>query len=145
VEGDEAAAAEMTEFLRSLGNPAEIIADNRKELYHAGAVFLTNFVVALVHAGTELLSECGLDKAFIGEASRRLFLTNAENIYASDAVSALTGPVERGDAEVVKNHLACLEEPLRGLYATLSKELLRISKIKHPTRDYEALEKELQM
>jgi predicted short-subunit dehydrogenase-like oxidoreductase (DUF2520 family) len=143
VEGEGPAAESMRAFLRSLGNPAEIIADDRKELYHAGAVFLTNFVVALVNAGTELLSACGPDKDFIREASRRLFFTNAENIYASDAISALTGPVERGDAEIVKRHLACLEEPARGLYAALSKELLRIARIKHPTRDYGALEKEL--
>jgi predicted short-subunit dehydrogenase-like oxidoreductase (DUF2520 family) len=143
VEGEETAAANMKAFFRSLGNPAEIIADDRKELYHAGAVFLTNFVVALVHAGTELLSSCGPDREFIREASRRLFFSNAENIYANDAVEALTGPVERGDAETVRNHLICLDEPLRGLYAALSKELLRIAKIKHPSRNYEALEREL--
>jgi predicted short-subunit dehydrogenase-like oxidoreductase (DUF2520 family) len=143
VEGEETAAENMRAFFRSLGNPAEIIVDDKKAIYHAGAVYMTNFVVALVHAGTELLSSCGPDREFIREASKRLFFANAENIYATDAVQALTGPVERGDAGTVKNHLACLDEPLRGLYAALSKELLRIAKVKHPSRDYGALEREL--
>jgi predicted short-subunit dehydrogenase-like oxidoreductase (DUF2520 family) len=143
VEGEESAAEDMRAFFRSLGNPAEIIADDRKPLYHAGAVFLTNFVVALVYAGSELLSACGPDREFIREASKQLFFSNAENIYAKDAVGALTGPVERGDAETVRNHLAHLDEPLRGLYAALSKELLRIAAVKHPLRDYGAIEREL--
>jgi predicted short-subunit dehydrogenase-like oxidoreductase (DUF2520 family) len=143
VEGGDAAAAKMKAFLRALGNPAEIIADDQKEQYHAGAVFLTNFVVALVYAGTELLSSCVTDRSFMIEASKQLFFANAENIYANGAIKALTGPVERGDSEIVRNHLACLDEPLRALYTALSKELLQIARIKHPTRDYEALEKEL--
>jgi predicted short-subunit dehydrogenase-like oxidoreductase (DUF2520 family) len=143
VEGEDRAAAEMKSFIRALGNPAEVIADDQKELYHAGAVFLTNFVVALVYAGTELLSSCVTDKDFMIEASKQLFFANAENIYANGAIKALTGPVERGDAEIVKKHLACLDEPLRALYTALSKELLQIARIKHPARDYEALEREL--
>jgi predicted short-subunit dehydrogenase-like oxidoreductase (DUF2520 family) len=143
VEGERAAAAEMKAFLRAMGNPAEIIDADKKDAYHAGAVFLTNFVVALAHAGSELLLSCGLDRAFVEDASKRLFFANAENIRARGAVSALTGPVERGDAETVRKHLHCLREPARSLYILMSKELLRVAKEKNPERDYREIEEEL--
>ncbi|MDR0425271.1 MAG: DUF2520 domain-containing protein, partial [Clostridiales Family XIII bacterium] len=141
--GDREAAAGMRDFLRSLGNPAEIIGAEQKNAYHAGAVFLTNFVVALVHSGMELLSSCGLDEEFVQRAAGQLFLGNAENIYAKGPIGALTGPVERGDTETVMKHFSCLGEPTRSLYSMLSAELLRVAKEKHPERDYTALEKEL--
>ena len=143
VEGDGGAAADMRSFLRSIGNPAEIIGADKKDAYHAGAVFLTNFVVALAYAGAGLLSSCGLDEAFAEEASKRLFFANAENINAHGAVKALTGPVERGDTETIIKHLRCLKEPERGMYLLLSRELLRVAKAKNPGRDYAELEKEL--
>jgi predicted short-subunit dehydrogenase-like oxidoreductase (DUF2520 family) len=143
VEGESAAAADMKALLRAMGNPTEIIDAAEKDVYHAGAVFLTNFVVALVHSGNELLQSCGLDRSFVEGASKRLFFANAENICAQGAVSALTGPVERGDAETVRKHLRCLREPARGLYLLLSRELLRVAKAKNPERDYGELEEEL--
>jgi predicted short-subunit dehydrogenase-like oxidoreductase (DUF2520 family) len=143
VEGEAAAAADMTAFLRAMGNPAATIDADKKDVYHAGAVFLTNFVVALAHAGAGLLLSCGLDREFAESASRQLFFTNAENIRAHGAISALTGPVERGDAETVRRHLKCLREPERSLYALLSMELLRVAKAKNPGRDYGEIEEEL--
>jgi predicted short-subunit dehydrogenase-like oxidoreductase (DUF2520 family) len=143
VEGEAAAAADMKVFLRSMGNPAETIDADKKDVYHAGAVFLTNFVVALAHTGAELLLSCGPDRAFVEGASRQLFLANAENICARGAVSALTGPVERGDAETVRRHLKCLKEPVRSLYVLLSRELLRVARAKNPERNYEEIEEEL--
>jgi predicted short-subunit dehydrogenase-like oxidoreductase (DUF2520 family) len=143
VEGDAAAAADMKVFLRSMGNPAETIDADKKDAYHAGAVFLTNFVVALAHAGAALLRSCGPDREFVEGAARRLFFANAENICAHGAIEALTGPVERGDAETVRRHLECLEEPTRSLYALLSRELLQVAKAKNPERDYGEIEEEL--
>ena len=135
VEGDAAAAADMKAFLRSMGNPAETIDADKKDVYHAGAVFLTNFAVALAHIGTELLLSCGPDREFVEGASRQLFFANAENIYAHCVIAALTGPGERGDAETVRRHLKCLKEPTRSLYVLLSKELLRVAKAKNPRRN----------
>ncbi|MDR2088392.1 MAG: DUF2520 domain-containing protein [Clostridiales Family XIII bacterium] len=143
VEGESAAAAEMRSLLRAMGNPAEIIGADRKDAYHAGSVFLTNFVVALAHAGNELLLSCGLDREFVEGASKGLFLANAENICAHGAARALTGPLERGDAETVRRHLRCLREPARSLYILLSEELLRVAKEKNPGRDYAEIEEEL--
>ncbi|MDR2771511.1 MAG: DUF2520 domain-containing protein [Clostridiales Family XIII bacterium] len=143
VEGEETAAAHMKSFLRSMGNPAETIDADKKDVYHAGAVFLSNFVVALVHMGAELLLSCVPDRAFAESASRQLFFTGAENIRAHGAVAALTGPVERGDTETVRKHLRCLDEPAHSLYVLLSRELLQVAKAKNPERDYGELEGEL--
>jgi predicted short-subunit dehydrogenase-like oxidoreductase (DUF2520 family) len=144
VEGERGAAVDLRAFLRAMGNPAEIIGSDKKDLYHAGAVFLTNFVVALAYAGNELLLSCGLERDFVEGAATRLFSANAENICAHGAVSALTGPVERGDAETVRKHLRCLREPVRSLYILLSRELLRVAREKNPERDYGEIEEELE-
>jgi predicted short-subunit dehydrogenase-like oxidoreductase (DUF2520 family) len=143
VEGEREAAEAMKSLFASLGNPAEILATDQKEKYHAGAVFLTNFVVALAHSGTGLLLSCGLDEAFARQAWKHLFYANAQNVFADGPVQALTGPVERGDAETVRKHLDCLEEPARSLYRLLSQELLQVARMKNPERNYTELEREL--
>lgn len=69
---------------------------------------------------------------------------NAVQIARVGAEKALTGPVERGDASTVRRHLEVLEEPERSVYLQLSRRLVEIAKRKHPERNYEELEKELE-
>lgn len=125
----------------SLGNPVGRIGPERKGLYHAAAVTVSNLTTALAQTGAALFAECGLDGAFADGALRSLFLGNAENVCRSGIAESLTGPVERGDAETVQTHLALLSEPFRGVYAELSRVLLKVAVQKHPDRDFSELER----
>lgn len=144
IEGSPTAAAAMKELFCAIGNPVEIIPIHGKALYHTGAVFLTNFVAALVQMGTGLMEDGGLDKQFVERAYQELFLDNARSICERGLPDALTGPVERGDADTIRRHLDCLTEPSETLYRLLSMELVRLAGRKNPHKDYSNIEKVLE-
>ncbi|MCX8602197.1 MULTISPECIES: Rossmann-like and DUF2520 domain-containing protein [unclassified Gilliamella] len=134
----------LTEFFAKLPNPIAILPAIKKPLYHAACVMLSNQVLALVQIGVDLLNEqCGLDQEFSEQAWHPLFLGNANNACRAGIIDALTGPVERGDVETIKQHIMAMPDELKPIYQQLSTILLNISRKKHPNRDYKQLELEL--
>lgn len=104
----------------------ELSAD-RKPLYHAAAVFSSNYVVTLAAIAERLAREAGA-----GDTSRELFgalLANTvRNLAHNDPASALTGPIRRGDVGTVAAHLRALTGSDRILYVALAREALRLAR-----------------
>ena len=136
IEGDEPFIDFMDIFLSALGNPYSIIDTDKKTLYHAASVMVSNLVCSLAFEGAEVFKACGLDDEFAEKAWRPLFLGNAENIYSVGPILALTGPVERADAETVKRHLGALSGESKKMYLLLSHILIDVAQLKNPNRDY---------
>ena len=65
------------------------------------------------------------------------------DVYKRQIVNSLTGPIERGDLSTVINHLNVIPEEDKELYRLLSKNILKIAKIKNQDRDYKNLEEYL--
>ena len=135
--------AEVQQLLTNLGNPIATIAPEEKIRYHAACVFVSNLVVGLTATAEELLLDCGLSKEFAQTAWRQLFLQNAQNLLAMSPSEALTGPVERNDLSTVTDHLAALPREATGIYRELTKKLIQIATLKHPEREYQQMEREL--
>ena len=91
------------------GTPLRLAA-GREALYHAAAVMASNYVVGLIDASVELLRAAGIPEDEALRAIRPLVETNARNALALTPLGALTGPIERGDAETVALHLEALRE-----------------------------------
>lgn len=144
IEGDEAYLTQLQELFLSLGNQAEVISAEKKIRYHAAAVFASNLMVGLYDSAVELFTSCGLSSAFSEAALRSLFYGNAEKIAEHGAVAALSGPVERGDAETVEKHLEELEGDKRKIYLLLSKQLIGLAQRKNPKRDYTGIQMALE-
>ncbi len=144
IEGSPAHLEALRQVFEGLGNKVVSIDTSRKTLYHAAAVMASNQMAALADIGADLLVQCGFDPGDAAAALAPLIEGNAVKIARVGAEKALTGPVERGDVSTVRRHLAVLEEPERSVYVQLSKRLVRISERKHPERNYEELEKELE-
>ena len=140
-------AAEHMDFLRqmfeSFGNRVEVISAEHKTLYHASAAMASNLYVGLAELCEELLLSCGFSAENAHRALAPLILGNAQNIADVGPVAALTGPIERNDADTVAAHLDCLPEESREIYRILSGQVLKAAKQKHPERDYGRLEGEL--
>ena len=66
-----------------------------------------------------------------------------KNIKEKGVIDSLTGPVERGDLVTVINHLDVLREEDKELYRLLSRNILKIAKVKNLNRDYKNLEEYL--
>ena len=144
IEGGASFTSFASDLLTTLGNPFSIIAAEKKTLYHAASVMVSNLVCALTYEGMETLKACGLDEGFAENAWRSLFLGNAENIASLGPVRALTGPVERGDAGTVARHLEALTGDAREIYLRLSSALINAAQEKNPGRDYSGIRQLLQ-
>ena len=153
IEGSDAHLAELKALFSEMGNTVVAISPDSKALYHAAAVMVSNQIVALADMGTALLVKCGFSEAAAAEALSPLLLGNAQSVAEKGAVNALTGPIERGDAQTVSKHLQEIRKFAAGstvgqdiltAYTALSKQLIRIAQQKHPHKDYKHLEKELE-
>ena len=153
IEGSDAHLAELKALFSEMGNTVVAISPDSKALYHAAAVMVSNQIVALADMGTALLVKCGFSEAAAAEALSPLLLGNAQSVAEKGAVNALTGPIERGDAQTVSKHLqeirkfaaeSTVGQDILTAYTALSKQLIRIAQQKHPQKDYKHLEKELE-
>jgi predicted short-subunit dehydrogenase-like oxidoreductase (DUF2520 family) len=85
-------------FARALGLTPFDLADDRRVLYHAGAVFASNYLVTLHRAASRALAAAGAPPEALAPLMRRTI----ENGFD------LTGPIARGDWATVEAHLAVL-------------------------------------
>jgi predicted short-subunit dehydrogenase-like oxidoreductase (DUF2520 family) len=111
-ESDEALAV-ATWLAEMLGLHPFELADAQRTLYHAGAVFASNYLVTLERAAARLVGDAGVP----AEALLPLMRRTIENDFE------LTGPISRGDWAVVEAHKAAIHEAhpeLEQLYDTLA-------------------------
>jgi predicted short-subunit dehydrogenase-like oxidoreductase (DUF2520 family) len=128
LEGDAVAVAAGRELASRLGMRALEIASARKPLYHAAAVMISNYTVALAAVGERLATEAGVP----AEAAGRIFLPLLEgtlrNLELLGTTTALTGPIQRGDLGSVRAHLAALDAATAKLYSVLGLEALKVAR-----------------
>jgi len=138
IEGDSERLAVVKDLFAAMGNSVQVLTAANKTRYHAAAVFASNFIVALADISMDILADCGFDKE-----QQRLFLplmqASIDTIIKDGIVSALTGPIERGDVGTVEKHLANLSGNEREIYALLSTKIIEIAKQKNPHKDYSDL------
>jgi predicted short-subunit dehydrogenase-like oxidoreductase (DUF2520 family) len=96
----EAARAAGFELAELLGLRPFELADSARTLYHAGAVFASNYVVTLQRAASLLFESAGAPP----EALEPLMRRTIENGFE------LTGPIARGDWSTVHAHRAAIRQ-----------------------------------
>jgi predicted short-subunit dehydrogenase-like oxidoreductase (DUF2520 family) len=96
------------------------VAPEQKALYHAAAVFGSNYVAALLDVAEQLMKRAGVDDP--REALVALAQSAIDNWRAHAGEKRFTGPAIRGDAEVMQRHLDALrDEPrLAEIYEALA-------------------------
>ena len=114
------ARAVARELAETLGLRPFELADSARTLYHAGAVFASNYVVTLQRAASLLFEAAGAPP----EALEPLMLGTIENGFE------LTGPIARGDWATVEAHKAAIHAErveLDHLYETLAGATLALA------------------
>lgn len=139
IEGNEKYIDYWTQLFEGFGNPVKIITADNKVIYHSAAVFVSNLVCGLFNEGVELMKKCGFDEASAKAAISPIFLNNAKTLAENGAVNALTGPLERGDAETISKHLKALPKTDAEIYRVVSRALTDVAKRKNPDRDYSGI------
>jgi predicted short-subunit dehydrogenase-like oxidoreductase (DUF2520 family) len=98
----------LAKLARDIGARPRQIADSQRALYHAAAVFASNYVIAVVYEGTRLLEASGWPRAEAERALIPLVEGTVANLRKRGTAGALAGPIRRGDVITVNRHLRAL-------------------------------------
>ena len=128
VEGSPAAMEAAEDIARSLGMKPFRITAKQKILYHAGAVFASNYLVVVEAIAQRLLRHAGLSDEEAWAALSPLVRGTITNLLAADPRSALTGPVVRGDTDTSLRHLGALTIDDARLYQMLGRAALELAR-----------------
>lgn len=124
-EGPGAASGVASEIVRAVGGRMATVSAEAKPLYHAAAVFASNYVALLCEAAADLMRQSGVEGDLRSDIEA-LAQSALEN-WRDRGVRGFTGPLVRGDRDVVAGHLQALEsEPNeRALYLAAARSMLQ--------------------
>jgi predicted short-subunit dehydrogenase-like oxidoreductase (DUF2520 family) len=117
-EGDDEALDEVEAMIRSIGGIPVRLDRGGKALYHAAASVASNFLVSLLGMARTLMEGSGVGGAQGLEALLPLVRGTLSNIEKVGIPAALTGPIARGDVDVVAGHLVSIGRAYPDLVAT---------------------------
>jgi len=112
VSGDRAA----DDLVDVLGGQSFVVADANRALYHAAATVAANHLVALLGQVERLAEQAGVPKQAFFDLARG----SLDDVAATSAAAALTGPAARDDQAVLDAHRAALAPEERALYNALA-------------------------
>ena len=137
LEGDPEAVAVMKPMWEAIGHHVLTLKAEDKIKYHAAAAMASNEMLGLMQASLDILSECGFSEKDSMALLTPLVQGNITSMLEKGCVNALTGPVERGDAQTVRKHLQALEGSKAGkIYQSLGSTMVELAKRRNPDRDY---------
>jgi len=127
VEGMPRAVEAAERLARDLGMRPFRIATKAKAIYHAGAVFASNYLVVVEAMAQRLLRHAGLTDAEAWAALRPLVEGTLENLGSAEPKDALTGPIVRGDTATIVRHIESLTLDDGKLYRALGRAALELA------------------
>jgi predicted short-subunit dehydrogenase-like oxidoreductase (DUF2520 family) len=136
LEGSSEGTGIIGSLLKNMGNCVFVIDEGEKTAYHLANVMVSNLVLSLVNIGCTYLSDCGFGEDESVNALMPLIKNNIDNIEARGFISSITGPIERNDLKTIVKHIQVVGNEHLQLYKDLSLNLLRLTELKHPDRNY---------
>lgn len=130
MEGDDAACVLGKRIAHDLGAVSVRLTPEQRIISHLAMTMTSNYTVSLVHMAEKIMMSAGLSNEIAQKLLRPLFLNTVHNISAYGALNALTGPVSRGDVNVIKRHLdilASMEYEYQAVYKGLAHIALGIA------------------
>jgi len=110
VEGDAAALALLGPAFETIGARLVPIDGAAKTVYHAAAVFASNYLTTVLDAALRAYQAAGIPEAVARELAQPLATETLANVFRLGPAAALSGPVARGDlATVARQEQALLD------------------------------------
>ena len=122
IEGDEAALAVLIPALQAIGAQPVRLDASAKTVYHAAAVFASNYLVTVLDAALRAYQAAGIPEAVARQLAQPLATESMANVFRLGAAAALSGPIARGDMATVERQLGAVTQwdPATGdLYQSL--------------------------
>lgn len=120
----------LTAMALDLGGQAVAVEGCLHSLYHAAAILSCGYLVTLLGTAVESLEASGISREDALQAVAALATTTLDNVKLMGLEASVTGPLVRGDAATVRNHLEALRRHNPGvatLYGTLTELSLPVA------------------
>ncbi|HEX8405166.1 MAG TPA: DUF2520 domain-containing protein [Duganella sp.] len=134
VEGDAGALAVLTPALLSIGAQPVTIDAEAKTVYHAAAVFASNYLVTVLDAALRAYQAAGIPEPVARQMAQPLAAESMANVFRLGAAVALSGPIARGDMATVERQQLAVDgwdAPTGQLYRSLVAPTAELARRKH--------------
>jgi predicted short-subunit dehydrogenase-like oxidoreductase (DUF2520 family) len=127
IEGDAAAMRLAQRVVRDFGARTFLIRKQNKAAYHAWGAFTSPLLVAALVTAEQVARSAGLKPAEARRMMLPIVCQTFVNYAALGPAGAFSGPLVRGDAEIVRKHLQALKKvpEARAVYIALARSALR--------------------
>jgi predicted short-subunit dehydrogenase-like oxidoreductase (DUF2520 family) len=135
IEGDAAATAAIARIFSAIGARLINITAEQKFLYHAAAVLGSNYLVTLIQVALDGFALAGIESAVGLAMLEPLVRQTVDNVFLREPRAALTGPIARGDLELVRRQYRSLEvasPSIAAIYRILGKRTAQLAGIIDP-------------
>lgn len=128
-EGDPKAEVVLKPIFEKLSGVFQTILPEHKALYHAACVMANNYIVTIFDCAKTTFESAGFDSAKAHYIALRFLNDAVQALSKHPSKEALTGPIQRGDAETIMQHLQVLKSNplLLQIYKHLGKRTLPLT------------------
>jgi predicted short-subunit dehydrogenase-like oxidoreductase (DUF2520 family) len=133
ITADKKAEMLAKKIVRDIGGFPLLISAAQKPLYHAAACVASNYLVSLLNVVEFFYQAIGLTEKEAKKAYLPLVYGSLKNIERSGSITALSGPIARGDFGTVRKHIAAISDNLpqyASLYSSLGLLTVKIAQQK---------------
>jgi predicted short-subunit dehydrogenase-like oxidoreductase (DUF2520 family) len=141
--GGRAALDLLRPAFERIGATVSEIEPRFKTIYHAASVIVCNYLTALLETGLRSYEKSGLTRDTALKMMEPLVRETVDNVFKLGTAKALTGPIARGDDEVVARQLEALaawDAHTAEIYKTLGVVALQLARAQGEA-EAEALER----
>jgi predicted short-subunit dehydrogenase-like oxidoreductase (DUF2520 family) len=134
IEGDPQALAVLEPALLAIGARPVPIDAAAKTVYHAAAVFASNYLTTVLDAALRAYQAAGIPEATARELAQPLVTETVANVFRLGAAPALSGPIARGDMVTVARQQQAVTQwdaPTGELYQALVAPTVSLARRKH--------------
>lgn len=129
LEGDAQALEIISPLIAGIEAQVFLLSKESKLLYHTACVLSSNYVVTLSAMAEDCYQKAGLPYDLAKSLSNSLMMQSLNKLKNTSALKALTGPIQRGDQETLKEHLHALKpfSELQQVYKSLGKSTVPLT------------------
>lgn len=109
MEGDVEAIHLLSSLFEKIGAKPLSIEKRQKKIYHSAGVIANNYLVTLHHHATQCYVNTGIEESTAKNIASMLMNDALNNLKNLSHEKSLTGPIQRGDVNTIRNHRTALE------------------------------------
>lgn len=110
IEGDAFACDMLKKLVESIDGNHFNVSSDKKLSYHAASVFACNYLVTLQELSMRALEHSGVQRELAMKILEPIVKETSDNIFKLGSANALTGPIARGDHQLVKEQYHAVKD-----------------------------------